>query len=61
MALILQLKQGHMWRTGFESNQLKGVVYEDVPDALHKWQAKGIKVKRARSLSLKQHIFHNHH
>lgn len=36
--------QGHIWRTGFEKNELKGVVFEDVPQALEKWHALGIKV-----------------
>ncbi|KAG7534127.1 Methylthioribulose-1-phosphate dehydratase [Arabidopsis thaliana x Arabidopsis arenosa] len=36
--------QGHIWRTGFESNELKSVVFEDVADALEKWHSSGIKV-----------------
>lgn len=42
--LVLFLLQGHIWRTGFQSNELQGVVYEDVPEALKKWHAHGIKV-----------------
>ncbi|GLT83333.1 hypothetical protein SLE2022_016280 [Rubroshorea leprosula] len=40
----LKQLQGHIWRTGFENNELEGVVFEDVPEALEKWNALGIKV-----------------
>ncbi|CAM8896755.1 unnamed protein product [Rhodiola kirilowii] len=40
----LKQLQGHIWRTGFEKKELEGVVYEDVPKALEKWHAAGIKV-----------------
>ncbi|WOL11664.1 hypothetical protein Cni_G20428 [Canna indica] len=40
----LKQLQGHIWRSGFENKELQGVVYEDVPEALHKWHANGIKV-----------------
>ena len=43
--------QGHIWRTGFENNELKGVVFEDVPEALEKWHASGIKVTFASYVS----------
>ncbi|KAF7836713.1 putative bifunctional methylthioribulose-1-phosphate dehydratase/enolase-phosphatase E1 1 [Senna tora] len=36
--------QGHIWRTGFENNELEGIVYDDVPEALEKWHALGTKV-----------------
>lgn len=36
--------QGHMWRTGYKNNELKGIVFDDVPEALEKWHALGIKV-----------------
>lgn len=36
--------QGHIWRTGYEKNELEGVVFEDVPEALKKWHDSGIKV-----------------
>ncbi|KAJ0267158.1 bifunctional methylthioribulose-1-phosphate dehydratase/enolase-phosphatase E1 [Hirschfeldia incana] len=36
--------QGHIWRTGFECNELKSVVFEDVAEALEKWHSSGIKV-----------------
>ncbi|KAH7544123.1 hypothetical protein JRO89_XS15G0112100 [Xanthoceras sorbifolium] len=40
----LKQLQGHIWRTGFESHELEGVVFDDVPEALEKWHALGIKV-----------------
>ncbi|KAI5571542.1 hypothetical protein POPTR_011G118132v4 [Populus trichocarpa] len=40
----LKQLQGHIWRTGYENNELEGVVYGDVPEALEKWHALGIKV-----------------
>ncbi|CAI9088677.1 OLC1v1023080C1 [Oldenlandia corymbosa var. corymbosa] len=36
--------QGHIWRTGFQNNELQSVVFEDVPEALERWHALGIKV-----------------
>ncbi|KAF7822700.1 putative bifunctional methylthioribulose-1-phosphate dehydratase/enolase-phosphatase E1 [Senna tora] len=36
--------QGHIWQTGYENNELKGIVFDDVPEALEKWHAQGIKV-----------------
>ncbi|KAK4484709.1 hypothetical protein RD792_007301 [Penstemon davidsonii] len=40
----LKQLQGHIWKTGFQSNELKGVVFDDVPKALEKWHDLGIKV-----------------
>ncbi|KAI6690362.1 hypothetical protein NL676_027190 [Syzygium grande] len=40
----LKQLQGHIWRTGFQNQELKGEVFEDVPVALEKWNALGIKV-----------------
>ncbi|KAF8025826.1 hypothetical protein BT93_F2606 [Corymbia citriodora subsp. variegata] len=40
----LKQLQGHIWRSGFQKQELKGVVFEDVPVALEKWNALGIKV-----------------
>ncbi|XP_057466050.1 probable bifunctional methylthioribulose-1-phosphate dehydratase/enolase-phosphatase E1 1 [Actinidia eriantha] len=40
----LKQLQGHIWRTGFQNNELKGMVFDDVPVALEKWHAIGIKV-----------------
>lgn len=36
--------QGHIWRTGFQNNEIEGVVFDDVPEALEKWHASGLKV-----------------
>ncbi|KAK6230594.1 hypothetical protein QUC31_002112 [Theobroma cacao] len=40
----LKQLQGHIWRTGFENNELEGVVFDDVPEALQKWHSLGVKV-----------------
>ncbi|XP_057809868.1 probable bifunctional methylthioribulose-1-phosphate dehydratase/enolase-phosphatase E1 isoform X1 [Salvia miltiorrhiza] len=40
----LKQLQGHIWRGGFDSNEIEAVVYDDVPEALEKWQAMGLKV-----------------
>ncbi|XP_056173349.1 probable bifunctional methylthioribulose-1-phosphate dehydratase/enolase-phosphatase E1 isoform X2 [Syzygium oleosum] len=40
----LKQLQGHIWQTGFENNELEGVVFEDVPKALMNWHSLGIKV-----------------
>lgn len=49
--------QGHIWRTGFQNNELEGVVFEDVPEALQKWHASGIKVTLASYVSFYSFIF----
>ncbi|KAJ8532366.1 hypothetical protein K7X08_012289 [Anisodus acutangulus] len=36
--------QGHIWQSGFQNNELQGLVFDDVPEALEKWTALGIKV-----------------
>ncbi|KAI3749555.1 hypothetical protein L2E82_20169 [Cichorium intybus] len=41
----LKQLQGHIWRTGFEKNELNGVVFDDVPSSLQKWHSFGIKVR----------------
>ncbi|PIN03773.1 Enolase-phosphatase E-1 [Handroanthus impetiginosus] len=43
---ITALKQleGHIWRTGFQTGEIKAVVFDDVPHALEKWHSLGIKV-----------------
>ncbi|KAH6781046.1 haloacid dehalogenase-like hydrolase family protein [Perilla frutescens var. hirtella] len=40
----LKQLQGHIWRTGFRNKEIEAVVYDDVPEALEKWQALGLKV-----------------
>ncbi|KAF7144818.1 hypothetical protein RHSIM_Rhsim04G0021800 [Rhododendron simsii] len=39
----LKQLQGHIWRTGFQNNELKGIVFDDVPEALENWHTLGIK------------------
>lgn len=41
--------QGHIWQTGYQNNELEGIVFDDVPEALEKWHALGIKVVFADS------------
>ncbi|KAM3697445.1 hypothetical protein ACB098_06G113200 [Castanea mollissima] len=35
---------GHIWRTGFQSNEFVAVVFDDVAEALARWHASGTKV-----------------
>jgi methylthioribulose 1-phosphate dehydratase / enolase-phosphatase E1 len=35
--------QGHIWRVGFNSGELKGDLYKDAVEALVEWRKKGIK------------------
>lgn len=35
--------QGHIWRVGYENGELKGVVFDDVPEALVEWHIPGHK------------------
>ncbi len=37
----LKSLQGKIWKAGFESGELKGTVFEDVPPAFARWAAKG--------------------
>ncbi|KAJ7981754.1 Enolase-phosphatase E1 [Quillaja saponaria] len=34
----------HIWKTGYKNNELEGLVFDDVPEALEKWHALGVKV-----------------
>lgn len=36
--------QGLIWKSAYESGDIKGHVYEDVPTALNQWRAKGLKL-----------------
>lgn len=36
--------QGLMWKMGYESGDLKGHVYDDVPEALERWKKQGKKM-----------------
>ncbi|XP_062104658.1 probable bifunctional methylthioribulose-1-phosphate dehydratase/enolase-phosphatase E1 2 [Humulus lupulus] len=40
----LRQLQGHIWKIGFQSNQLVGVLFDDVAEALERWHALGFKV-----------------
>ncbi|KAG0465647.1 hypothetical protein HPP92_019811 [Vanilla planifolia] len=40
----LKQLQGHVWRTGYDKKELKGVVFDDVPEALERWYDSGVKV-----------------
>jgi len=40
----LKALQGEIWRTGYESGELRAPVYDDVPPALAAWRAAGIAV-----------------
>ncbi|KAH9322301.1 hypothetical protein KI387_016940, partial [Taxus chinensis] len=40
----LKQLQGHIWRSGYAKHELQGEFFEDVPEALSKWHAAGIKV-----------------
>jgi enolase-phosphatase E1 len=37
----LKSLQGKIWKAGFESGELKGTLFDDVPDALRRWVATG--------------------
>lgn len=37
----LKSLQGKIWKEGFESGELKGTLFDDVPDALHRWSEHG--------------------
>jgi enolase-phosphatase E1 len=41
----LKALQGMIWAEGYASGALQGHVYPDTPDALHRWQARGIPVR----------------
>jgi 2,3-diketo-5-methylthio-1-phosphopentane phosphatase len=35
----LKSLQGRIWKAGFESGELKGTLFDDVPDAIRRWSA----------------------
>lgn len=41
---VLKSLQGIIWKKAYESGQLKGHIYEDVPEILKKWQTEGIRM-----------------
>lgn len=40
----LKQLQDHVWRIGFQTNQLVGVLFDDVAEALERWHSLGFKV-----------------
>lgn len=40
----LKTVQGVIWKSGYESAQITGHVYEDVPTALNQWRTLGLKI-----------------
>ena len=40
----LKTVQGVIWKSGYESGQITGHVYDDVPAALNQWRASGLKI-----------------
>lgn len=40
----LKALQGHIWKRGYDSGQLKGEVFADVPDAFTRWRSVGTTV-----------------
>ncbi|RHZ79446.1 hypothetical protein Glove_146g75 [Diversispora epigaea] len=53
--------QGYMWKYGFDSGELKGIVYQDVLDAFKKWADLGIKIYiySSGSVAAQKLIFQN--
>jgi enolase-phosphatase E1 len=39
----LKALQGMIWQEGYASGELRGVVFDDVPEALRRWRAAGIR------------------
>ena len=57
----LKQLQGLIWKSGFESGELKAHVYEDVPPALVRWNAAGKDVRIYSSGSVQaQKLFFGH-
>jgi enolase-phosphatase E1 len=38
----LKTLQGHVWKLGYEKGDIKGHIYEDVPDVLRAWKEQGM-------------------
>ena len=36
--------QGYVWKEGYDKGDLKGHIYDDVPEALEKWKNSGVKM-----------------
>ena len=55
----LKALQGMIWRVGYEAGELRGHVYDDVPECLRRWHAQGKKlyVYSSGSVEAQQLIF----
>ena len=55
----LKLLQGLIWEEGYRSGELRGEVFDDVPDALQRWKAAGraIKIYSSGSVHAQQLLF----
>ncbi|CAG8470842.1 10365_t:CDS:2 [Diversispora eburnea] len=53
--------QGYMWKYGFDSGELKGMIYQDVLDVFKKWVDLGIKIYiySSGSVAAQKLIFQN--
>ena len=57
----LKKLQGLIWRSGFESGEMKAHVYPDVPGCLQAWRDAGIDIRIYSSGSVQaQHLFFGH-
>lgn len=54
----LKSMQGKIWKAGFESGELKGTLFRDVPPALKRWSAQGrVSIYSSGSTSAQQLLF----
>jgi 2,3-diketo-5-methylthio-1-phosphopentane phosphatase len=54
----LKSLQGKIWKAGFESGELKGTLFADVPQALNRWAAHGrVAIYSSGSTSAQQLLF----
>ncbi len=57
----LKMLQGLIWKSGFESGELRAHVYPDFPEALKRWNEQGYRVEIYSSGSVKaQKLFFKH-
>ncbi len=57
----LKRLQGIIWKSGFESGELKAHLYDEVPDALHKWHESNLDIRIYSSGSIQaQKLFFGH-
>jgi enolase-phosphatase E1 len=54
----LKSLQGKIWKAGFESGQLKGILFPDVPEAFARWSAQGrVAIYSSGSVEAQQLLF----